>query len=485
MKIEILSHASMLISDGQTSVIIDPWLIGSAYWRSWWNYPKPVYDENKIKNVDAVILTHIHWDHWHGTTIKKFFKDKLFIIPDEPGIRSEKDLRSIGISNISRLKHGKSLALNGLKIKLYQFGLFLNDSAVVIETKHFKLLNANDAKIAGASLQDLLSREGKIDFAFRSHSTANARACYKIRGSEESLDDNVHYLKSFKFFMDKVNPKYAIPFASNHCHLHEESFKYNKIISNPCTLKEYLSNYDTQWLFEIMLPGSSWDELQGFKHTYSECIYDDLPTKLENYQIEVSKLLNDQISKENTVVIDEKVIEKFIALLPDLKKIPKKFKCSFCIKLTFPSKDPIFYFISMFRDKYHLEKSEKFFQLNKPLIIIPALIFRDAVYKNMFHHAAISKRCEFIGNNLKDLNLLSFWQNALERKELIGINGLDFKYCKRSFKNYLNRIPEILVYCKAFILLKLVKLPIYQVEELILTGKWYAKRNTNISIIER
>ena len=485
MKIEILSHASMLISDEQVSIIIDPWLVGSAYWRSWWNYPASVFDENKLRNVDAVILTHIHWDHWHGVTLKRFFKDKHFIIPDEPGIRSEKDLRSMGISNISRLKHGETFSLQKIEIRLYQFGLYLNDSAVIVSNKHIKLLNANDAKIAGSSLDNLLKREGKIDFAFRSHSSANARACYKIRGREESLDDNLHYIRSFKLFMDKVKPKYAIPFASNHCHLHEESFKYNEIISNPYVLKEYLNKFDKKWLFEVMLPGSSWHELQGFLHTHSESIYHDLPTKLRIYQSEISKSLKHQTIKEDSVNIDARILGKFILMLPQLNKISNFYKRSFHIKLTFPVKEPAFYLLDMTKEKYNIEKKEIDVRMEGPVIIMPALIFRDAVLKNMFHHAAISKRCEFIGDNLEELKLLSFWLNALERKELIGLNGLDLAYLKRSFWAYLRRTPELLVYCKAFILLRIFKLPIYQVEELILTGKWYAKPNTRLSIIER
>ena len=53
-----------------------------------------------------------------------------------------------------------------------QFGLFLNDSALVIESPNLKILNANDCKIAGQSL-DQLEKHGVFDFALRSHSSAN------------------------------------------------------------------------------------------------------------------------------------------------------------------------------------------------------------------------------------------------------------------------------------------------------------------------
>ena len=41
MKFQVLSHAGMLVENNGIQVLCDPWLIGSTYWRSWWNYPPP------------------------------------------------------------------------------------------------------------------------------------------------------------------------------------------------------------------------------------------------------------------------------------------------------------------------------------------------------------------------------------------------------------------------------------------------------------
>ena len=56
---KLLSHACATISYGGKTLIMDPWLIGSCYWRSWWNYP-PVKDGliNDL-NVDAIYITHL------------------------------------------------------------------------------------------------------------------------------------------------------------------------------------------------------------------------------------------------------------------------------------------------------------------------------------------------------------------------------------------------------------------------------------------
>ena len=485
MRFEILSHACMLVSTDEASVIIDPWLIGSAYWRSWWNYPKAVYDIEKLQKVDAVIISHIHWDHWHGATLKKFFLGKKFIIPDEPGIRSEQDLRSIGISDIKRVRHGETFRVNDLNIRLYQFGLYLNDSAVVVSNDKVKIMNANDAKISGSALKSLLSKEGKIDFALRSHSTANSRACYKLRGSKEVFDDNEHYLRSFKIFMDAVQPKFAVPFASNHCHLHPETYHFNKIISNPFILEEYLDGHSKAWSFEVMLPGSSWEESEGFSHLHSKDNFSDLPIKLQEYQNDVLGALEKQNVREERVSINDQMFSRFIDMLPNSKSVPKKYHRGFSIRLNFPESASEVYCLKIMRGKYQIIKMESDLNVSGPEISMPALIFRDAIVKNMFHHAAISKRCEFIGDEKHDLILLSFFFGALERTELVGRNGLDIKYLLRSARVYTNRVPEILVYFKAFILLKFFRYTIYDVEELILEGKWLNEKRNRAIFQER
>lgn len=485
MRIEVLGHASMLISTNEASVIIDPWLVGSAYWRSWWNYPKASYDEERLRAVDAVVISHIHWDHWHGASIKKYFRGKRFIVPDEPSLRSERDLRSIGIADVVRLRNGDTFQMNDLQIRLYQFGLYLNDAAVVIANDKYKVLNANDAKIAGASLTSLLSREGRIDLAFRSHSTANARACYKIRGSHRVFDDNEHYLRSFKLFMDRVKPRYAIPFASNHCHLHPDTLHFNKVISNPSVLQNYLAQHDKEWSYEVMLPGSVWDGSEGFTHKYTNDVFVNLDEKLSDYKKDVEALLCEQSVREDRVIISDGLINRFVKMLPNLKKIGNKHRRDLSITLTFPTKASMNYTLKILQSGHAALTLEHGKQVCGPEIIIPALVFRDSILKNMFHHAAISKRVRFIGDDERDLKFISAFYSTLEKRELIGLDGCDGAYLARSFRAYTRRLSEVLVYVKAFFLLKILRLPIYEVEELVLKGKWFGASNVRSVIRER
>ena len=120
-------------------------MLGSCYWRSWWNFPEAQIDENELKNVSHVILSHIHWDHWHGITLKKFLRNCQFLISNTPGDRSYRDLKSIGCNRIKNKSWSKFL-IGDLKVTFYLFGLNLIDTAMVLESNGVKIFNANDSK---------------------------------------------------------------------------------------------------------------------------------------------------------------------------------------------------------------------------------------------------------------------------------------------------------------------------------------------------
>ena len=72
MKFTVLGHACLYIEHKEIRFLIDPWLIGSCYWRSWWNYPEVSQDLVNNINPTHIYLTHLHWDHYHGPTLRKF-----------------------------------------------------------------------------------------------------------------------------------------------------------------------------------------------------------------------------------------------------------------------------------------------------------------------------------------------------------------------------------------------------------------------------
>ena len=466
---KIHSHACFEVKTSRASLLVDPWLIGSCYWRSWWNYP-PVKDINFEKlNPNVIYITHVHWDHWHGPSLRKFLnKDILIVTHDEPNKRSRRDLENFGFSNIKILKHNEVFEFEDIKITPYQFGLFLNDSALVVETENLKILNANDCKIAGQSLEQIKRNHGKFDFALRSHSSANDRVCYEIIGSQKSFDDPEHYSRSFKLFMDSVKPRYAIPFASNHCHLHKDVFHFNNIINDPYQLERViLKNGGLESSkFKIMLSGDSYDTMKGFEINDNKKYFNFKEKYLLQYADVNKVLLNDYYKKESKQKLNKRTLKKFESQLDSIPRFLKR-KLKGWKFLVLLSKDDDFEYlevnpynsiVQIIEDKDLSSYSTK--------IYIPLIIFNDAVNMNMFHHAGISKRNKYVFQNESELEKWDILNKYLEKIEL-EVFPLTFNYFINFTKTYVRRWREIIVYIKALFYLN-KGLKIYDVEEKIL-----------------
>jgi len=467
-ELKFLSHASATISCGGKTLIMDPWLIGSCYWRSWWNYPPVADDLLANLKVDAIYLTHVHWDHWHGPTLKKMFpKDTLIITHDEPNKRSVNDLKAIGFKNLKTLKHGESFTLGDIRITPYQFGIFLNDSAVVVETPSLNLLNANDCKIAGSSLRQIIKKYGTFDFALRSHSTANDRVCYSVENEVVKFDDTDHYSKAFSLFMNAVKPRFAVPFASNHCHLHKDVISMNDFINDPFKLREFLehSNALKGSELKIMLSGDSWSSENGFDINGENAKYFiNKERHIAEYQKVVQPKLTSYYALENKMLPNERIIEMFEGQINSIPKILRLGFGKFEYKMVLFTKETELAF--RVNVKNGVVKKCGFDNESGALVRIPAKIFIDAVMLNMFHHSSISKRIQFKFTNIENMRKYEKFHKLLEYVEL-EVFPLNIKYLFRLGSSYTRRWRELMVYIKALVLLKRGH-AIYEIEEEIL-----------------
>ena len=470
MKFTILSHACLLLERGETKLIVDPWLLGACYWGSWWNFPEPQLDPELLSQVDYVIISHVHWDHWHGLTLKKFFKDCHYIVPDEYQHRSYEDLKRLDIGPITQVKHAHTLQLpDDIKITCYNFGLFLNDSAIIVETPECKLLDANDCKITGLPLQHILKKHGHFDFALRSHSSANYRACINTNDSYQA-DDPEHYARSFQLFMQKVKPAYAVPFASNSCHLHQDTYKFNHLITNPKVLQQQIGdNPFPPTQLTVMLPGSSWSSATGFELMPTDC-FDDVTIHLARYRERKQSVLENLYAKERALKIDQRLLDRHCEHLKTIPKFFRKKLSNHTLAYAIHKLDAQTTYYQIDLQQATLTACEETHYLTADIRFDwPLQVFRDAVYKKMYHHAFISKRVLFYIPNAESAKPLQHMIDSLERIEL-GVFPLRASYFWELFKSYCVRYREIIVYFAAFYYAKIKKMPLYLVEEKIARG---------------
>ena len=449
MKFTVISHACLYIEYLNTRLLVDPWFIGSCYWRSWWNYPEPPDDLISSLKPTHIYITHLHWDHYHGPSLRKMQKYQPEIIfPKHFNKRMLGDcIRDFNFKKITEIDHAKTYNIgDDFNITSYQFNPVIIDSSIVIEANNICLLNSNDAKVFGLSLKQILSNHKQFDFVFRSHSSAGPIP-HCIKGADPIKSDRspTDYCKDFINFGKAANGKYLIPFASSHIYLHPKTQKYNVYYSNPQMVKEnFEQNNNSDQICVLMPSGSSWSKESGFKtinHDYS---------KIKDHINESTKKNKEKI--ERSLKRNEKLFFKEQYFHAYFKKFLKStffpfnlsFKFAFLIK-ELPTNTLFLCIIDGNKKNTKLLKlknESEIFEYQLSFIIKTSTdIFNDCNKKIMHNTFAASKLLEIIlisstskRNLNKYLSLVDFYEN-----DCLPISKL---FSKRNFLILLRRWRE-------------------------------------------
>lgn len=444
MKFKILSHAGMLVEDKGKTLLFDPWLIGSCYWRSWWNFPE--IDRAELKDIkpDYIYLTHLHWDHFHAPSMRLFDRDVTYLVPKIPGTRMVRDLISCKFKNVVEIPHGGKFELwQDCFLHSFQFGLFAADSMAVVSDGKTTLLNANDSKTFGFPLKQITRRFPKVDFCFRSHSSATPIP-YTIKDYKTKFSDlrtAQDYIEEFTNFSLAVGARYAIPFASNHCFLHKETVKFNDTGVNPQMVADYYNSnpqakaQSSQCV--IMVPGSSWDSEKGFD--LKDFDYSQKNRIIAEMQEKYAEKLEKQYAKEEKTKASFKAFHRYFTAFLD--STPSLIRKKLLPKIIFKINDP---------DGEHLwlldAPNKKVEELQTAtdadiIISVPALVINDCVRRKMFSVWSASKRLEIELTNEKGLSKLQGLLGFLDFYENEGL-PLRSNFSRRNFPIWLSRWRE-------------------------------------------
>jgi UDP-MurNAc hydroxylase len=270
VRFTVLGHGALFVEHPptSTSILIDPWLGGSCYWRSWWHYPPSEASEAHLRPTH-VYLTHHHFDHFHYPSMRRLDKGAHVLIPRFGVDVMPGEVRSLGFSSVTELPHGEVTTLApGLRVASYQYGF--DDSAFVIASDDdgTVLADLNDCKMRGASLQQVLDDFGPPTFLFKSHSWAQA---YPVHYAADDPSDLAvlsrdSYAADFLAIVREMRPRYAVPFASMTCFLHPETADVNDHIVTPVEVRDAFDSaggVDGVEL-KVLVPGDSWSSDAGF-----------------------------------------------------------------------------------------------------------------------------------------------------------------------------------------------------------------------------
>jgi UDP-MurNAc hydroxylase len=478
LRFQILSHAGLQVRAQGKELLCDPWLLGSAFWRSWWNLPEVSPDLIANLKPDVIYLTHIHWDHFHGPSLKLFPRETRIVIPYDRYERMRRDLEDIGFHDITELKHGERFEIApGFTIRSFHIAPVVLDSAVVVEADGVVLLNAADAKLAGAPLSQITREYPRIDFALRSHSSANARSCYHVIGREdELLDDTQHYLRAFSLFMKRVRPRYAIPFASNHCHLHRETLAYNDLVQSPARVVDYFGAFrtahDLETEIQVLVSGEGWDSGTGF-FTSDSPLLSDREGYLADLARRMQPTLEAYYRKEAALQSKPALMSRWALEMKGCIPALLRRRLDREVLVVSRAGDRRWgYAINPARGTSRTVDAAGFAAFTVR-VEMPEIVLRQAVMMNMFHHAEVSKRLHLFATQA-DMPLLRLFVTVLTLKEaeILPLRGM---LTLRTLKAVLPRWRELLLYVEV-VLLGLQGLKVSQIEERLLSAPERSRR---------
>src|SRR5262249_14348413 len=237
------------------------------------------------------------FDHFHYPSLRKFPRSTKIVLARFLTDKMRAGVESIGFTNIVEARHGAPHKLDGgLTLYSYQHGF--DDSAVVLEAGGHTILNLNDSHVTGLALRQILKRHPRIDFLFRSHAPAQGYPiCYDGEDPAElQFHNRAEYIVRFQNSMRIVRPQYAIPFASNICHLHSETIEFNRHNITPQEVAEHCAGPVI-----LMMPGDSWSSAKGFQLSNSNS-YRDTEAVLASLSERARPVLNETYRVEATIV---------------------------------------------------------------------------------------------------------------------------------------------------------------------------------------
>ncbi len=382
----------MRVDSGGRRLLVDPWVIGSAYWRSWWHFPPSMPVDDEMLAADWIYLSHQHFDHFHYPSLRLFRRDVPVLVARYPIPSMERELERLGFTNVIAMAHGKTHRLEGgCELTSYQAG-WIQDSALLVRAGGVTLLDLNDAKFEEPVLRQIIARHAPVDFMFRSHSAAQAYPdCYTspvpadlaLRRREDYIDDFIAAASRFR-------PRWAIPFASNVCFLHPETFDKNRFCVTP---KEVARRFGEAGLeavqVVVMLPHSSWDSESGFDLKDDDS-FETMEARLAQMAREVSGKIEGETEREARKTLHWETFEGYMGAF--LKALPPGLGWFFRARFAFyVAGEPAEWWVLDFGKRRVSRRRDRPDDVASITHVNPGLL-EDAMEKGIVNFIDISKR---------------------------------------------------------------------------------------------
>lgn len=258
MKLLNVASAGFVLTIGDTSILMDPWLVGRGFFDGW----EPLYAANIQfipKGVEYIWFSHEHPDHFHPKSVKlleeHFEKLPTVIFQKTLNKRVQNWLGKRGF-RVIEVKDKRPIELcRGVVLRVVQDGLY--DSALQVRNEGYCFTHLNDTSLA--SPQDLASFK-----TFAGNRFHVATSQYSLAHSPCAISDAECWAKTitqkkqtFKNQMMTLKPNVIIP-SSSAIHFCADDNQYmNQNRTNP---KIFLNDTDLSFATVVLpLPEFEWN----------------------------------------------------------------------------------------------------------------------------------------------------------------------------------------------------------------------------------
>lgn len=237
-----VGHASILVRLNGRKFLFDPVFERPPYLESWIFYPSQVLD-TRLLDVDAVVVSHCHQDHFDTDFLKHLNpKTKIYIVGGRPEFLAM--FKAAGIE-VNEIPPGKKYGLgDGVEIYgvLHEYNTI--DSSTIIKNSNLSVYHGNDNYVTKKTLVPMREAMGAVDvgcvpfsfihwYPFLLEGLDEAwKASEAKRLIEKYLDLGIQQAQS-------LGAGLIIPFGANLVYHDDANSVMNKSVLSPIDFVEY------------------------------------------------------------------------------------------------------------------------------------------------------------------------------------------------------------------------------------------------------
>ena len=300
-----VNHASVILSDGEITLITDPWIFGSAFNNGWELLSKSKFEIDDFEKITHIWFSHEHPDHFHPAVLnsipEKFRKKITILFQNTLDHRVVIKCRQLNFKNVIEMSPNEFIVLSdSFKIKCVPNGTYDSWFYAIVNNK--KILNINDCMVDSKSQSKIVKQQiDDVDILLTQFGYAS------WVGDPEDVDlrknASNEKLQRISIQAEIFQPKFIIPFASFVRFSHMDNSYMNDEMNDIGNVENYISTNTTS-IPIILYPGNVWSGVEKIDNSNAVMNYrKDIKESLKLYD-EQEEVNFKELSKISSLYIE-------------------------------------------------------------------------------------------------------------------------------------------------------------------------------------